>query len=167
MDHAYVKGFSAAALAGALTIGSLVASPAQASDDNRIRFKFRDSRSVCLTAYERSNDPLVMERCDGDNARGNWRKIIYSGGGLVFLLQNVASGECLDAESGLEAKAYTSPCDITDRGQHWYYFCDSGSIMAAAWNTVLTGWNDNKVTTRSGSNALVGKQRWDRMPAVC
>jgi hypothetical protein len=108
-----------------------------------------------------------MERCDGDNARGNWRKIIYSGGGLVMLLQNVASGECLDVESGLEAKAYTSPCDVNDRGQHWYYFCDTGFIMAAASNTVLTGWNDNTVTARGGGNVLEGKQRWDRMPAVC
>ncbi|HZG06544.1 MAG TPA: hypothetical protein VE546_23720 [Streptomyces sp.] len=151
----------------ALTAVAVLPAQAQTADDNRIRFKFRDSRSVCLTAHERSTDPLVLERCDTDNQRGNWRKITYSGGGLVFLLQNVASGECLDAGKGLEALAYTSPCDINDVGQHWYYFCDTGHLMAATWNTLLTGWNDDTVSMRPGSGALAGKQEWDRRPTVC
>lgn len=155
-----------ACLIGALALVASAAPSTQAAEDNRIRFKLRDaSTSVCLTSTETSASPMVVERCDGDNQFGNWRKIVSFGNGTTFMLQNAGSGECLDAGEGLEALLYTSPCNINDTGQVWYYFCTSGYLMSAPSNTVVTAWSDNKVSMRPFNDAF--RQRWDRMPDVC
>lgn len=155
-----------ACFVGVLGVVATTAPSAQAAEDNRIRFKLRDSStSVCLTSTETSAKPMVVERCDTDNPYGNWRKIVSFGNGTTIMLQNVGSGECLDSGAGLEALVYTSPCNINDTGQVWYYFCDTGRVMSAPYNTVLTAWSDNKVSMRPTNEAF--RQRWDRKPDAC
>lgn len=132
----------------------------------RVRIKFHDSRSVCLTAHERKIDPIVLERCDGDNLKGNWAQIDYNNN--FYQLKNFHSGECLDAANAVRGSSagavYTSKCDSRDGGQLWSQVpCgEAGKIWAAGPTYGLTGWNDNTVSMEGDPHP--SKQRWLIMP---
>ncbi|MGP4004466.1 trypsin-like serine protease [Streptomyces sp. 8N706] len=114
-------------------------------DGHRLRVKFGDaSRGVCLSTYERSADPAVMERCDGDNLRGNWKFYPYAGS--FFHLKNWESGQCLTAERvrfRFTGKVHAANCGTGE--QEWGYTCD-GRLMNGGSRMMLTGWNDNTVS---------------------
>ncbi|MFE7835054.1 ricin-type beta-trefoil lectin domain protein, partial [Streptomyces sp. NPDC057474] len=128
---------------------------------SRVRIKFDDSRNVCLTAHERKVDPLVLERCDGDNMKGNWQQMRYSE--THFMLKNFASGECLDAADQPRLGLYTSKCDATDGGQVWNGDCEENWLMSAGPTTLMTGWNDNTVSMQAQHHPE--KQDWIIAPS--
>lgn len=152
------------AMAGAvLTVAQTGSASADQWVAEKVRIKAGNGLSECLTAYERSTDPMVLERCDTDNLRGNWRIIPYNEYGY-FLAKNWASGECLDAGGQPSLKVYTSPCDRNDGGQIWIFKCDDGSLMSAGPTTKLTFWNDKTVSMRFSGGELNAKQAWDVVP---
>lgn len=152
------------AMAGAvLTVAQAGSASADQWVAEKVRIKAGNGLSECLTAYERSTDPMVLERCDTDNLRGNWRIIPYNEHGY-FLAKNWASGECLDAGGQPSEKVYTSPCDRSDSGQIWIFNCSNGHLMSAGPTTMLTFWNDKKVSMRYSASDLREKQAWDVVP---
>ncbi|MFK0252817.1 hypothetical protein [Streptomyces sp. NPDC090445] len=157
--RAAMVGLAAALLAGTQT-GAASAEPWVA---DKVRIRAGNDLNECLTAFERSTDPLVINRCDTDNLRGNWRIIPWNEHGY-FMAKNWASGECLDAGAQPSEKVFTSPCDRSDSGQRWVFDCRTGHLASAGPTTVLTFWNDKKVSMRFSSGELRAKQTWDIVP---
>ncbi|QKV97039.1 hypothetical protein HUT19_39550 [Streptomyces sp. NA02950] len=129
----------------------------------KVRIRAATGQSECLTAYERSTDPMVLERCDTDNLRGNWRIIPWNPYDR-FMVKNWASGECLDAGAGIRALVYTSPCDRNDSGQVWAFDCNDGGLRSEGPTTHLTWWNDNTVSMRPFLDVPRIKQTWEIVP---
>ncbi|MFE5867327.1 hypothetical protein ACFQ6V_01605 [Streptomyces roseifaciens] len=157
--RAAVVGLAAALLAGAQA-GSASAAPWVA---DKVRIKAGNGQNECATEFERASRPIVLQRCDTDDLRGNWRIIPWNEHGY-FMAKNWASGECLTAGPQPSEQVYTLPCDRSDTGQLWIFDCSNGHLMSAGPTTLLTWWNDNKVSTRFFSPELKAKQSWNVVP---
>ncbi|MGW5848858.1 S1 family peptidase [Streptomyces sp. NPDC055254] len=128
---------------------------------HRIKFSESDAEE-CLSGYERTTDPIVTERCDGDNQHGNWKIVPYNAS--HFYLMNWDSGKCLIPEYArfkATGKLIMGYCG--SKGAEWTHVCENQKIMNAATTMVLTGWNDNTVSlTHTGDQPV--KDSWEIVP---